>query len=238
MEKNWTFQLYVPMSTHKTINIIKKYDNFLFNTAIRKKRVIHIFNLPPNYLCEAMKDYYSIRNLKDADYLIIRDGIEYPKTNDGHHCYYIKYSDSDEYPYHCFYGYYGRLSIGCKKIPIYESLKDWNKSMSVNFVAARKEIFWYQAGFVKDDKWMIDKVFLKSIVNQNSQNLMCCPVFFPDKILELIGNLPDYIPLDSPDFNFNPLPVLTENQISDGPRPQYLVTRRTFKSSIAIPILS
>ncbi len=165
--------------------------------------------LLPDKFCEGLDDFHTIAHLKGADYHIERDGEIYDRFSDGHHCYYIKYqgqgkdiNNLDLSP--CYECYHGRASLGCVHIPICDSCATWDGTIQdyVNFIGSKKEIFWFSLGHIEKDKWIINKTALHAIVDYQLDRLLCCPLFNPEQIHKNISELPDYIFLKDPDYNF------------------------------------
>lgn len=220
IETAWNFILHIPDSrSKKAQDCIEKYQSYLTDEFITGKKRVFCYKFGPEYFIEPLDDYSDLYHLKDADYRIVREGKEYDRFAEGHHCYAIKFAD--DYPKGnlppCFKGYYGRVSFGCNYIPIYETVADWNQAMYEDFLRNRSEIFWYQLGYKRWNKWIIDKAGLKALAYNvaEEKKLYSCPIFSLEKIYEIIDKLPNFIPMNDKDFEFIPLGEIKKKKSLD-----------------------
>ncbi len=208
--KDWRMILCVPLSnSSKAKSIFEKYKNRTKRnmTDGSGKIIACEFTFTMEEFPIGLRDYYTISNLKNSDYNISSNGIQYDKFSEGHHCYFIKYENPISQENLCENYTYGRKSlVGCSKIPIYEVIQEYASDYANRMLFERKEIFWFQAGSAKDNRWYIDKDFLLKIVDHTSKTLSCCPLFDKERIITEIKNLPDFIIMSGNKyFEFIPL---------------------------------
>ena len=148
--KDWKMIFFIPLSKSvKAKALLEKYNNRSRISMVDESGNIIAYEYIFNYVefPAALRDYYTISNLKNADYIIISNSIEYDKFSEGHHCYYIKYETPITNNNLCDTYSYGRKSLfGCSKIPIYEATKEYASQYAIQMLFNRKEVFWFQAG--------------------------------------------------------------------------------------------
>ncbi len=208
--KDWKMIFIIPLSkSGKAKALLEKYQDRSnrcmvdeFGNIIAYEYIFNIDEFPA-----ALRDYYNISNLKNTDYNIISDKLKYDKFSEGHHCFFLKYENPTTNENLCNNFTYGRKSlVGCSRIPIYEATEEYASHYATQMLFDRKEIFWYQAGYVKNLRWYIDKDFLLKIVYHVSNTLSYCPLFDIEYAIKIINELPDYIVMENNKyFEFIPI---------------------------------
>jgi len=170
---SWAMYLSVPNSrSHKASIVHNSFTNFLQDTSINGKGAVlsKTYKLPAERYVKGLKSFDSIRNLKGADYWIESNGISCNKFQQGHHCFYLKETSNHRNDY-CVKTSYGRLSLGCHRVPIFEALADYASFYAERMLLNRHEVFWFQVGWKNGSRWFIDKESLILIIKKAAEDL-------------------------------------------------------------------
>jgi len=173
---------------------------------------------------EGLRYYWGKSASINLDYYVERNGRRYREDEDqGHRCFFYRFENEKRDGFNkCFYHSYGRLTFGCKRIPVFDTYLSWRREHVLQFIIERGEVFWFQCGVAIKGKWYIDKEILKDIARETSGDCRSCPIFYESEVLDIIDELPQVTQIENnPFFEF-----VRINQIADRPLLQYFEDRK------------
>ncbi len=198
-DNNWRFVVHVPekipfLETHQ-VEIITDQDG---------KPVAREYHYDPFQYIQAMRAYHKISKYRDVYYFIRRGNALLNDHYEGHLCFLFSHENNNGKRFdQCDHYTYGRTTLGCKQIPIYDTSIPWGIRRAAQAIVVKREFFWFQIGAREGGEWRINKPALKRIAIDRAVPLESCPLFCVKPILERIDELPDFIQMSDPSFKFH-----------------------------------